>query len=178
MGLNCFQSPTEFAEFLKKTEDSDETAWDMNFTGLNQKEINKKLLQSVNSYKVKNPKPKGNFLDHFKDLAWFTATFLNFSKFQNILATDELKNMFRNFAFQQNRVINFYCHIERVNPYDIGIGLHFFANFFKHSCIPNIQAFCDGPKIHFIDQSRKENNYSRHLGIFLRPQLKNVEKYY
>jgi hypothetical protein len=152
MGLNCFQNPTEFAEFLKTTEDSDETAWDMDFTGLDQKEINKKLLQSVNSYKVKKPPmPEENFLYHFKHLVWFTATFLNFSKFKDILATEELKNMFRNFAFQQFRVKNkFYYRIQRVHPADFGVDLQFFVNFFNHSCAPNIKAYYDDTQVHYM----------------------------
>ncbi len=154
MGLNCFQSSTEFAEFLRETEDSDETAWDMDFTGLNQKEIDKKLLQSVNSYKVKKPVPKENFLNHFKDLAWFTATFLNFTKFQDILATDELKNMFRNFAFHQMLLTNnFYCqlnHNERKGLTRMGLGVLYFANFINHSCTPNIIAFYDDSKMHYF----------------------------
>jgi hypothetical protein len=154
MGLNCFQNPTEFVEFLKETEDSDETAWDMNFTGLDQKEINKKLLQSVNSYKIKKPMEKETFLKSLKNLAWFTATILYCSKFQEILATDELKNMFRNFAFRQMLMINqFYYQIDSSDPLNtskLGIGVLLFANFINHSCIPNIYLFYDDSKMHYL----------------------------
>jgi hypothetical protein len=142
----------EFAEFLKETEDSDETAWDMDFTGLNQTEINIKLLQIVNSYKIKKLMPKEKFLEYFKESAWFTASILNFSKFQDILATDELKDMFRNFMFRQMLVINqFYYQIEHLPLHDksqLGVGLVFFAKF-NHSCTPNVHTFYDDSKIHF-----------------------------
>jgi hypothetical protein len=100
-GLSCFENPTEFAEF-RETEDSNETAWDMEFRGLEQKEINKKLFTAVNSYKLKNPakNPKQELINSFKCLSWLKTIVLNFTKFKDILATDEHQDMFRNFAFR------------------------------------------------------------------------------
>jgi hypothetical protein len=160
-GLSCFENPTEFAEFLRETEDSSETAWDMDFRGLEQKEINKKLFQTISSYKLKNPakKPQQDSIKSFRLLSWFTTTVLNFTKFKNILVTEEQKDLFRNFAFRHIQFSNhsqFYSQFDRWVPTSraifeqLGTGILFFASFMNHSCAPNIQKYYDGSKMHFI----------------------------
>jgi hypothetical protein len=154
IGLNCFRSPTEFAEFLKETEDSDEAAWDIDFAGLGQKEVDKKLLQTVNSYKVKKPLPKEKFLNYFKELALFTTKILKYSKFKDIMPSEDLKNVFRNFAFRQMLLIDhFYFNFDRYQPQGsikMGLGILFFSNLFNHSCTPNTYPFYDGSKMHHL----------------------------
>jgi hypothetical protein len=51
IGLNSFENPTKFAESLRETQNSDATGWDVDFRGMEQKEIHKNLFLVMNSFK-------------------------------------------------------------------------------------------------------------------------------
>jgi hypothetical protein len=161
-GLKCFKSVTKFAKFLKKIENTRVNAWDMDFRGLNQKEINKKLFQAVYCYKSNNPqKPEKNFINNFKQLAAFTALVFKNPNFKDILATEELKDMFRNFAFRLSTLVNY--HYSDVIGYAFcantsdtqftepsGVGILTLTHYFNHSCAPNVHQFYDDSKTYFV----------------------------
>jgi hypothetical protein len=161
-GLKCFENPTEFANFLKKIEKCRETAWDMDIRGLEQKEINKKLFQAVYCYKSNNPqKSENDFISNFKQLAAFTALVFNNPVFKEILATEELKDMFRNFAFRLSILVNnhysdvmgwAFCARTSGSQFTerFGAGILTLTHYFNHSCAQNVHQFYDNSKTHFV----------------------------
>jgi hypothetical protein len=157
IGLNCFDNPDQFAEFLRETDDSNATGWDVDYRGMDEKEINKNLFLVMNSFKEKfTSRPQSEWIMLYKKFAWITATALNISKLKDVLVTEDHKAMLRNFVFRHSKFTNHYylvvCNLVRQKPYfeDVCIGVLSLTNFFNNSCVPNVKPFYDDSKVKFI----------------------------
>jgi hypothetical protein len=157
-GLNLFENPTEFFEFLRETEDSDATGWDVDFSGMNEKEINKNLFLVMNSFKETNQflsRPLSELYVDYKKIAYITATVLNCSKLKDVLVTEEQKAAFRNFVLRQTKIIPAYyfqwSSFFRCEPYceNVCYGTLSLTNFFNNSCAPNVHVFLEDSKVLF-----------------------------
>jgi hypothetical protein len=160
-GLNCFDNPTEFGKFLEEVGKSRVTAWDMDFRGLSQKEVNKKLFQAANSVKQDKSVILSQTEDKLKDyaeyIAFITGLLFNFLKFKDVLVTEEQRDILRNFAYWQYLIQNdhfIFCGWNRPTESSfyslLGMGSLTLTYYFNHSCAPNIYQFYDDSKVHFI----------------------------
>jgi hypothetical protein len=157
IGLNSFENPTKFAEFLRETQNSDATGWDVDFRGMDQKEVNKNLFLVMNSFKdAYTSRSPSDLIMLYKRFAWLTATVLNISKLKDVLVTEDHKAMLRNFIFRQSKFANQYYFIldnlVRQRPYykKVCMGVLSITNFFNHSCAPNVRLFYDDSMAKFI----------------------------
>ncbi len=157
-GLNCFKDPTEFAEFLRETEDCDVTGWDMDFSVMDQKEINKNLFLVMNSFKDLKEflsRPQSELFDTYKKISYVTATVLNYSKLKDVLVTEVHKAAFRNFVVRQIKMVSQYYFqwpsFLRCEPYgdEVCYGTLSLTNFFNNSCAPNVHVILDDSKVLF-----------------------------
>ncbi len=154
-GLNCFQNSTEFFEFLRETEDSDATGWDVDFRGMDQKEINKNLFLVMNSFKdTFSSRPQKELVEIYKRIAFITANVLNYSKLKDIMITKAQKAIFRNFVFRQMKLVPQYyfgwgSFIHHKLVEEVCYGTLSLTNFFNNSCAPNVQMIFHDSKLLF-----------------------------
>jgi hypothetical protein len=148
-GLNCFENATEFTEFLRETEGSDATGWDVDFKGMDQKEVNKNLFLVMNSFSEnQSPLSLKDLNNQYKELAHGIAIVLNHSKLKDVLVTEEHKAAYRNFY-------KYYLPVHVLKSRDpffetVCSGILSLTNFFNHSCAPNVRVLFDDSKAKFI----------------------------
>jgi hypothetical protein len=159
LGLNCFENPTEFFEFLRETEDSEVTGWDLDFKGMDQNEINKNLFLVLNSPRETKQflsSPKKDLVEIYKIIAFTTVIVLNYSKLKDIMITEDHKIAFRKFVFRHMEMVPQYYFgwqsFLRCEPYaeEVCRGILSLTNFFNNSCAPNVRVFFDNSKVRFV----------------------------
>jgi hypothetical protein len=156
LGLNSFANPTEFADFLRETENSDATGWKTDFRGMDRNEVNKNLFLIMNSFKNYNytSRSKDEDIRSFKELTFVLSVILRDSKLKDVLVTEDLKAMLRNFVFRQIKFYSHYytvlCAVVRSDEKTYFRGILSLTNYFNMSCDPNIFYFFDDSEVRFV----------------------------
>jgi hypothetical protein len=154
-GLNSFANPTEFADFLRETENSDSNGWKTDFRGMDRNEVNKNLFLVMKSFKnTYTPRSKDEDIRSYKELTYVLTVILKYSKLKDVLVTEDLRAMFRNFVFHQTKYYrHYYLVLRSASRFDMGLnfrGIPSLTNFFNMNCDPNIFYFFDDSEVRFV----------------------------